>query len=49
MYPVVKPKVEYSLTKFGKSLIPVISPLGHWGDENEERLRKIILKRSENV
>lgn len=48
IYPVVPPKVEYSLTDFGKSLIPVISILGNWGDENEERLRSVILKRSES-
>ena len=45
IYPVVPPKVEYSLTEFGKTLIPVISALGNWGDENEERLRSVILKR----
>ncbi len=45
IYPVVPPKVEYSLTDFGKSLIPVISALGHWGDQHEERLRRVILKR----
>jgi len=50
IYPVVPPKVEYSLTDFGKSLIPVISVLGNWGDENEERLRSVIMKKinSEN-
>ncbi|MCC9168424.1 winged helix-turn-helix transcriptional regulator [Pontibacter harenae] len=47
IYPVVPPKVEYSLTEFGESLIPVISALGHWGDKHEERLRSVILKRSE--
>lgn len=46
IYPVVPPKVEYSLTDFGKTLIPVISALGHWGDDNEERLRSVILKNS---
>jgi len=45
IYPVVPPKVEYSLTEFGKTLIPVISTLGIWGDENEERLKSVILKR----
>ncbi|WP_343674681.1 winged helix-turn-helix transcriptional regulator [Chitinophaga sp.] len=44
IYPVVPPKVEYGLTDFGMTLIPVISALGNWGDENEERLRKVILK-----
>lgn len=45
IYPVVPPKVEYSLTEFGKTLIPVISTLGKWGDENEEKLRSLIMKR----
>lgn len=48
IYPVVPPKVEYCLTEFGKTLMPVISVLGQWGDENQEQLRSLILKRSEN-
>ena len=47
IYPVVPPKVEYNLTKFGETLIPVIAAIGHWGDENEERLRTVILKKFE--
>lgn len=46
IYPVVPPKVEYSLTAFGKTVIPVISALGKWGDDNEKRLRELILRRS---
>lgn len=45
IHPVVPPKVEYSLTDFGKSLIPVIGAIGHWGDDNAERLREVITKR----
>lgn len=45
IYPVVPPKVEYSLTDFGKTLIPIIAAIGGWGDEHEERLRSVILKR----
>ena len=45
IYPVVPPKVEYSLTEFGKTLIPVIAALGQWGDAHEDRLREVILKR----
>lgn len=30
-YPVVPPKVEYTLTKFGKSLVPVIKEIVKWG------------------
>jgi DNA-binding HxlR family transcriptional regulator len=44
IYPVVPPKVEYSLTEFGKTLLPVITDLGTWGDANHERLRKLILR-----
>ena len=48
IYPVVPPKVEYSLTDFGKTLIPVISALGNWGNENENRLRNVIMQTSES-
>lgn len=48
IYPVVPPKVEYSLTDFGLTLIPVISALGDWGDKNEERLRNVIMQTLEN-
>ena len=46
IYPVVPPKVEYSLTDFGKTLIPVIATLGQWSDEHEDRLREVILKQA---
>ncbi|MEH6680581.1 MAG: helix-turn-helix domain-containing protein [Sediminicola sp.] len=45
IYPVVPPKVEYSLTEFGESLIPLIGNLGRWGDEHQERLKAVIAKR----
>lgn len=45
IYPVVPPKVEYTLTEFGESLIPVVGALGHWGDQNQDRLRTLILKK----
>lgn len=49
IYPVVPPKVEYSLTDFGKSLIPVIGALGNWGDEHQDRLRAVITGLPENL
>ena len=49
IYPVVPPKVEYSLTDFGQTLIPVISALGNWGDENQVRLRNVIMHTSEGL
>lgn len=46
IYPVMPPKVEYTLTDFGRTLIPLISAIGLWGDEHQERLRRVILKRA---
>ena len=46
IYPVMPPKVEYHLTDFGKTLIPLISAIGLWGDKHQERLRKVILKQN---
>ena len=31
VYPVIPPKVEYSLTETGKSLIPVLQTMRDWG------------------
>ena len=33
VYPVVPPKVEYSLTGFGQSLKPILSAMYDWGAE----------------
>jgi len=45
IYPVLPPKVEYSLTEFAKTLIPIIGALGKWGDDNQEHLKEVITKR----
>lgn len=45
IFPVVPPKVEYSLTDLGKSLIPVIRALGEWADHHQESLRETVLKK----
>ena len=37
VYPVVPPKVEYSLTELGHSLEPVIEVMKKWGQEFKER------------
>lgn len=33
VYPVVPPKVEYSLTKFGETLMPVLQAMNQWGKD----------------
>lgn len=32
VHPVVPPKVEYSLTQLGKTLIPIILEMKNWGE-----------------
>ena len=33
-YPQIPPKVEYSLTERGKSLIPILDSMCDWGEKN---------------
>nr|WP_216094398.1 winged helix-turn-helix transcriptional regulator [Jiangella alba] len=41
VYQQVPPKVEYSLTAFGRSLNDAMAPLGTWGEDNLERIEAI--------
>lgn len=41
VYAEVPPKVEYSLTDFGKSLIPLIKELKAWGKKYDEKVIRI--------
>ncbi|NBE95164.1 helix-turn-helix transcriptional regulator [Nonomuraea sp. KC401] len=41
VYRQVPPKVEYSLTEFGRSLNTALGPLGEWGEEHLERIEDI--------
>lgn len=40
-YHQVPPKVEYSLTEFGRSLNNALAPLGDWGEQNMARIEAI--------
>ena len=35
-YPQIPPRVEYSLTEKGKSLIPILDQMCEWGDQHRE-------------
>ena len=41
VYPVVPPKVEYSLTEFGKTLRPVLDSMSAWGTEQQNRNKSV--------
>ncbi|MDY5102074.1 MAG: helix-turn-helix domain-containing protein [Agathobacter sp.] len=38
VYPVVPPKVEYALSEFGKSIIPVLNAMCDWGKDYLNRI-----------
>ena len=39
VYPTIPPKVEYTLTALGMSLLEKLLPLFQWADENHERVK----------
>jgi DNA-binding HxlR family transcriptional regulator len=41
VFEVVPPKVEYSLTDFGRSFKPVLNSLCKWSSEYQELMQKI--------
>lgn len=40
VYPEAPPHVEYSLTSYGKTLIPVLNSMAEWGLAHEQELTK---------
>ena len=38
VYPVVPPKVEYSLTSYGETLKPILKLLFKWGEEHNKKI-----------
>ena len=44
----VPPKVDYSLTPFGKTLADALVPLCAWGTEHIEQVGQLVAKRAAN-
>ncbi|WP_239616347.1 winged helix-turn-helix transcriptional regulator [Cohnella mopanensis] len=40
VYPTIPPKVEYSLSEYGRTLLPVTEMMCAWGDNHNERKRE---------
>ncbi len=37
VYPVVPPKVEYSITPYGKTLVPILTSMHKWGKNHRKK------------
>lgn len=46
-YPQIPPKVEYSLTDKGKSLIPILDAMCDWGEQNRLSMIEIAGEKNE--
>jgi DNA-binding HxlR family transcriptional regulator len=42
VYAVVPPRVEFSLSPFGRTLEPVFSALDGWGEENRKEILQLL-------
>jgi DNA-binding HxlR family transcriptional regulator len=47
VYPQVPPKVEYSLSDLGESLMPILSMMCHWGEDYYEKIQNCTKTLSE--
>lgn len=50
VYPVVPPKVEYSLTEFGKTIIPILDTMCNWGSNylQSKQYQELLQKHEES-
>ena len=45
IYPQIPPKVEYSLTELGNSLLPIIFEMDRWGNKHLSTFRELMEKK----
>ncbi|MDB5153188.1 MAG: transcriptional regulator, HxlR family [Mucilaginibacter sp.] len=48
IYHQLPPKVEYSLTGLGQTVLPIIKMMNQWGEHNRTPLETVIKARSES-
>ncbi|MFY0255546.1 winged helix-turn-helix transcriptional regulator [Chitinophaga sp. 30R24] len=48
IYHQLPPKVEYSLTPLGESLMPIIEAMNNWGEHNRPLLEQVIGRTGNN-
>ena len=48
IYHQLPPKVEYSLTRLGKTVLPIIKMMNQWGEHNRISLETVVRERSES-
>ena len=49
VYPVVPPKVEYSVTAYGQTLFPMLREMWNWGEGHIQRQKNETLKNTVEV
>ncbi|WP_259067041.1 winged helix-turn-helix transcriptional regulator [Mucilaginibacter sp. X4EP1] len=47
IYHQLPPKVEYSLTELGRTILPIIKMMNQWGEQNRVTLEPVIKARTE--
>ncbi|WEK53749.1 MAG: helix-turn-helix domain-containing protein [Candidatus Cohnella colombiensis] len=46
VYPQVPPKVEYSITEYGKTLEPILEAMHEWGTKHTQHKRQKLIQNS---
>ncbi|MGN7824679.1 helix-turn-helix transcriptional regulator [Chitinophaga varians] len=49
IYPEMPPKVEYFLTPFGESMLPVVAAMEAWGGEYMETFRQLMESKKKSI